>query len=223
MSAQCTNKLAANKPVCLYSCSAMLRPMNKPGNRQAESSLRMSAGNLKGRQVNFSAPGIRPTGDRVRETLFNWLGARVTDAQCLDLFAGTGALGIEALSRGAQRVIFVEQQAEAASQIKRNLDNFGSADGKVLQADAYRVDMAALGPFDIVFLDPPFESPELSDLCKLLESSDCLAADALIYIEVAKKPGLPDLPDEWRVLREKTAGQVRFALLQRAHGDVTQE
>jgi 16S rRNA (guanine966-N2)-methyltransferase len=163
----------------------------------------------------FDSGGIRPTGDRVRETLFNWLGPRLAGAACLDLFAGSGALGIEALSRGAARVVFVERQPAAARRIEENLQALDCGNGRVLCGDANTIDLRGPGPFDVVFLDPPFDNPGLADLCKLLETSGSIAADALIYLEVATKTGLPDLPPNWQVLREKTAGQVRFALAQR--------
>lgn len=190
--------------------------MTRTGHKETGSSLRIIAGSLKGRRIQFSGSGIRPTGDRVRETLFNWLNGRLVGVRCLDLFAGSGALGIEALSRGAAESVFVERQRPVAEQIKANLSELGCTGSRVVVADAFRSDPALFGVFDVVLLDPPFDSPGLADLCKLLETSGCLATDALVYIEVARKSGLPEMPANWQVLRDKTAGQVRFALMQRS-------
>jgi 16S rRNA (guanine966-N2)-methyltransferase len=207
------------KPVCKYSSSAMLNTVSKTPKKTGLSSLRIIAGSLRGRRVQFSISGIRPTGDRVRETLFNWLGARVLGCNCLDLFAGSGALGLEALSRGAKSVLFVEKQSKAAAQIEQNLHDFACGGGTVLRSDAHRLHFKSLGLFDLVLLDPPFDSPGLANLCKLLEESGALANDALIYVEVASRSGLPELPAAWTALRQKTAGQVSFALLQRTDSD----
>ena len=194
-----------------YACRTMTRATkNRP-----VSTLRIIAGSMRGRRIQFSAAGVRPTGDRVRETLFNWLAGRVTNARCLDLFAGSGALGIEALSRGAAEVVFVEQDALAARELRANLTELDCAHGKVVRGDAWRQPLDAFGPFDVVFLDPPFDDSQSADLCKLLETTGCLAPEALVYVEVARKTALPDLPAGWDVLRENTAGQVRYALLQR--------
>lgn len=189
--------------------------MKRVPKSSSDSSVRVIAGRLRGRRVRFSAPGIRPTGDRIRETLFNWLSGRIAETRCLDLFAGSGILGIEALSRGAASAVFVEQDRHAARELQANLVALDVADGRVICADAWQLPLASAGPFHVVFLDPPFDSPRIPDLCKLLESSSCLAETALIYTEVPKQSSLPELPPGWQVLRENTAGQVRYALLQR--------
>jgi 16S rRNA (guanine966-N2)-methyltransferase len=190
--------------------------MTKPTKSRSESDLRIIAGRFKGRRIRFSADGVRPTGDRVRETVFNWLAGQIAGARCLDLFAGTGALGIEALSRGADSVFFVEENRTAVAELKRNLAELGCSGGTVVRGDAFARVFARSGPFDVVFLDPPFDSPRIPHLCKLVESVGCLSADALVYIEVAKKSDLPDIPAGWQILHENTAGQVRYALVQRA-------
>lgn len=184
---------------------------------QKLSELRVIAGRWRGRKIRFPADNIRPTGDRVRETLFNWLAPQLPGARCLDLFAGSGALGIEALSRGAGQVVFVERQAQAAAAIAEHLQTFGADPGTytLLTTDALQLDIKAHGPFDVVFLDPPFRAaggPELSNLCTLLHESQALAQRALVYLEMDRGDALPQLPPGWELSREKTAGQVRYAL-----------
>jgi 16S rRNA (guanine966-N2)-methyltransferase len=149
----------------------------------------------------------------VRETLFNWLMPFIRDARCLDLFAGPGALGIEALSRGAKSVVFAERNRLAAKAIKGMLEELAADGAEVIVADALKLDLRTKGPFDIVFLDPPFNGPHLQELCKLLQQSDALAPSAHIYMEMDRKQGLPELPGTWSVRKEQTAGQVRFALV----------
>ena len=187
--------------------------------KSEHSSVRIIAGRWKGRRIHFATEGIRPTADRVRETLFNWLEPVIRDACCLDMFAGTGALGLEALSRGAARAVFVEQSRLAVSQLKDNITALGCEGAEVIKADARKLAYAGRGPFNIVFLDPPFDtsgdSAGLAKLCTLLESAGCLSAGAHIYIEMAKQAELPSFPAGWDVIRERTAGQVRYALVQR--------
>jgi 16S rRNA (guanine966-N2)-methyltransferase len=179
--------------------------------------IRIIAGRWKGRRITITTEGIRPTGDRVRETLFNWLMPHIRDARCLDLFAGTGALGIEALSRGAGSVVFAERNRPAAKAIRDLLKDLAGdkayAGTEIITIDALRLDLASKGPFDIIFLDPPFDGPNLQDLCKLLEQSNALASSAYIYMEMDRKQALPELPASWVVCKEQTAGQVRYALV----------
>lgn len=162
---------------------------------------------------------VRPSGDRVRETLFNWLAPRVPGARCLDWFAGSGVLGIEALSRGAARCVLVERDAATCAALRVCLTELGAdAAGavEVLQADATRAALRPLGPFDIVFVDPPFDGPDIGNLCTLLERSGALAAGGLVYLEMRRAAPPPALPAQWAVLRDKTAGQVRFMLAERS-------
>ena len=179
------------------------------------SSLRVIAGQWRGRKIRFDAAGTRPTGDRVRETLFNWLAPFIRGAHCLDLYAGSGALGIEALSRGAKSLVAVERNRSSAKLIEQHLQEFGAIDAEVLIGLAERIDLQAHGPFDLVFLDPPFDGPSLADLCTLLENSGGMAEQCLIYLEMSRDSALPGLPAEWQLLREKTAGKVRYALAER--------
>jgi 16S rRNA (guanine966-N2)-methyltransferase len=174
--------------------------------------LRIIGGSWRGRKLRFPASAaIRPTPDRVRETLFNWLGSATPGAQCLDLFAGSGALGLEALSRGAAHVTFVEQDAAAARELRTRLAQWQAQDARVERADAERYLAGAARPFDIVFLDPPFASQLLRRAAALLEAR-WLRRDALIYVECAARAGLPPLPQSWQPLRAKRAGEVGYHL-----------
>jgi 16S rRNA (guanine966-N2)-methyltransferase len=183
----------------------------------ASGELRIIAGSWRGRKLKFPAlTGLRPTPNRVRETLFNWVQASVQGSRCLDLFAGSGALGLEALSRGAGSVTFIDNATQAVRQLRDNL--------QLLKADNAEVQTAAamdwlqrheLGPtpgYDLVFLDPPFHCDLLPQACELLESRNLLASQALIYIESESQLGTPQLPDNWRQLRSKTAGKVTYGL-----------
>jgi 16S rRNA (guanine966-N2)-methyltransferase len=188
--------------------------MAKAGKSGRRSSVRIIGGRLKGRRIPIESDVIRPTSDRVRETLFNWLDPYLRGARCLDMFAGSGALGIEAWSRGADSVSFAERDRRAADQLQLSLNEFGST-AQVHRGDVAQLDYRALGPFDIVFLDPPFDGPDMGNLCTLLESSGGLGASALIYMEMHRKSAPPELPSGWKFIKERTAGQVRFALAKR--------
>ena len=158
---------------------------------------------------------IRPTPDRVRETLFNWLGPRVRGSRCLDLFAGSGALGLEALSRGAAQVTFVERAGVAARELRARLAEWGAVGAHVEHADATRFLAGPPQVFDIVFLDPPFTSTLLTDCGRWLEERHWLGPNALIYVETSADNGLPRLPERWAVTKAKQAGAVRYHLLDR--------
>ena len=179
--------------------------------------LRIIGGTWRGRRLRFPATAaIRPTPDRVRETLFNWLGTASHGARCLDLFAGSGALGLEALSRGAAQVTFVERDAAAAHALRERLIEWQAGDARVERADALRYLAGEARPFDIVFLDPPFASELLTRAAALLEERHWLTAGALIYVECAARAGLPPLPASWRPLKAKQAGEVGYHLLAHA-------
>jgi 16S rRNA (guanine966-N2)-methyltransferase len=176
--------------------------------------LRIIGGTWRGRKLRFPAgTAIRPTPDRVRETLFNWLGTAVDGAHCLDLFAGSGALGLEALSRGAAHVTFVERDAAAARALRERLVEWQAGDARVERTDALHYLAGAPQPFDIVFLDPPFAAGLLTRAAALLEERHWLAAGARIYVECAAREGLPPLPASWRPLKAKQAGEVGYHLL----------
>lgn len=179
--------------------------------------LRIVGGAWRGRRFRFpDAAEIRPTPDRVRETLFNWLAGPVVGARCLDLFAGSGALGLEALSRGAASVVFVERNAIAANEIQARLEEWGAQGGKVENTDAPRFleRSPPAVPFDVVFLDPPFDSPLLSRVARLLDAGHWVAPAALIYIELPARGEEPELPSSWQPFKAKRAGDVGYHLYQ---------
>jgi 16S rRNA (guanine966-N2)-methyltransferase len=179
--------------------------------------LRIIGGAWRGRRLRFpEAEAIRPTPDRVRETLFNWIGQRAIDARGLDLFAGSGALGLELLSRGASNVVFVEREPIAARELRKLLTTWGAQNAQVEQADALRWLRGAPRPFNIVFLDPPFDSGLLGEVAKQLETGGWLAPHALIYMECPAREALPALPETWKLLKSKSAGEVGYHLLERA-------
>lgn len=160
--------------------------------------------------------GLRPTTDRVRETLFNWLQNDVPGARCIDLFAGSGALGFEAASRGATSVLMLELQNQAVKTLSDNIQALKVENIKLLQQDAIRwLKSASVDKFDVVFLDPPFDSDYLAQACELLEQQQHLSEFACIYIEMDSKQSLPDLPASWTLVRQKKAGQVSYYLARR--------
>lgn len=159
--------------------------------------------------------GLRPTTDRIKETLFNWLAAEVRDSRCLDLFAGSGSLGFEALSRYARHVTMVEMDKGAAQQLSKNLSTLQSQQATVIQRDALSWLADSAEPFDIIFLDPPFRRDLLDTVCQRLEQGGWLSDEALIYIEREREGAAPCLPANWRLLKDKQAGQVCYQLYQR--------
>ncbi len=177
--------------------------------------LRIVAGKWRSRLVPVAdVSGLRPTSARIRETLFNWLAPGIEGSSCLDLFAGTGALGLEALSRGARSVVFVEQSLVACNSLRQSMRLLDATGGLLVHADARRYLAAGdLPQFDIVFLDPPFAANLIGDLCRLLQKCGCLARKARIYIEQDRAVEPVTLPDGWTTIHEKTAGNVRYSLL----------
>ncbi|HET7202096.1 MAG TPA: 16S rRNA (guanine(966)-N(2))-methyltransferase RsmD [Steroidobacteraceae bacterium] len=180
--------------------------------------IRIIGGEWRGRKLHFpQAGGLRPTPDRVRETVFNWLQFDVAGKHCLDLFAGSGALGFEALSRGAAEVVFVERDPAAVAAIRDMLARLRCDRARVEQQDAFGFLATAplRQPFDIVFLDPPYDERGLGRVCELLERGEWLASSAWIYLEDAASRGAPRLPPGWALLRSKTAGDVGYHLARR--------
>ena len=178
--------------------------------------LRIVAGKWRSRLLDIAdVPGLRPTSERIRETLFNWLAPTIAGSRCLDLFAGTGALGLEALSRGAAHVVFVEKSRKAVETLEHNIDLVGAAcAATVHRADAFEFTaQSERGPFEVVFLDPPFAADMLDDLCRLLDQGTLLAKGALIYIEEGNAKPTVNIPTGWQTLRTKAAGNVRYSLL----------
>ena len=176
--------------------------------------LRIVAGKWRSRLLPIAdEPGLRPTSERIRETLFNWLASTIEGSRCLDLFAGSGALGLEALSRGAGEVVFVENSARATAVLKESVNMLEASGARIHQADAIKYLKSEPEPFDIVFLDPPFAADLLEDLCRLLSEGNWLAEGGRVYLEQDRERPLPELPDGWTPLNDKTAGQVRYALV----------
>lgn len=177
--------------------------------------IRIVAGILRGSKIDvIDAPGLRPTPDRVRETLFNWLAPVIVGMRCLDLYAGTGALGIEAVSRGASSCTFVERDPRAAAMLTATLARLKVENANLITRDAMAFLSDPQGPFDLVFLDPPFASDAWTTISGKLETSSALADGAWIYLE---SPGdtEPAVPADWRLHREARSGNVRHVLYQR--------
>lgn len=183
---------------------------------------RIIAGLYRHRRLHFPAlPGIRPSPDRVRETLFNWLMPVIRGARCLDLFAGSGALGLESLSREAGEVVFVDSSREAIGAIDAHLQQLAASGGRTVVADARdylrppsETDAGSHprpGGFDVVFLDPPFHGNLLMQVCGMLNTGNWLAPNARVYLEYERGLHL-QLPPGWQLLRESHAGQVGYGL-----------
>ncbi|MDN3521312.1 16S rRNA (guanine(966)-N(2))-methyltransferase RsmD [Halomonas ramblicola] len=196
------------------------RPGGKPpagsrNGRQSPGRLRIIGGEHRRRLLPvLDSPGLRPTPDRVRETLFNWLATALPGARVLDLFAGTGALGLEALSRGARETTFVEHDGRVARQLATNLETLGASErGRVVTDDARAFLRGTPASFSLVFLDPPFRQGLADPCCAALEAG-WLADEALIYLEV--EAGLvPEVPATWLLHREVRAGDSHGRLYRR--------
>jgi 16S rRNA (guanine966-N2)-methyltransferase len=186
--------------------------LNAPSGKR--NTVRIIGGNWRGRRVHFpDSPGLRPTPDRVRETLFNWLQQSVAQTRCLDLFAGSGALGLEALSRGAREVVFVEQAAVAAISLRGELARLGgAARARVVQSAAARFLGAPGEPFDVVFLDPPFGSGALGEYVMLLDERGWVKDGGCVYLESERAAGVPAIPNGWELIKSKSAGEVGYHL-----------
>lgn len=186
------------------------------GRKTAAGRIRIIGGSLRNSRLDVpELPGLRPTPERVRETLFNWLAPVIDGARCLDLCAGTGALGIEALSRGAAGVQFVERDARAAQALRANLARLKADAGQVVVLDAGLFLQGTAQPYDLVFLDPPFALELWSALARQLELGGWLTARGWVYVE-SPRGNAPVLPPNWQLHREGQAGEVRFALYRRA-------
>ena len=185
----------------------------------ATGQIRIIGGDWRGRKLPvLNADGLRPTSDRVRETLFNWLQFDVPGARCLDVFAGSGALGFEALSRGAKQVTLLELNAANANQLNQNLVTLQALHAQVVQTDSLQwlVNNAENPPadsYDVIFVDPPFNQGLMQPTVDLLFKSGLLkSGQACLYLEQEKQLDWPNLPKEWLCVKEKTTSQVKFGL-----------
>jgi 16S rRNA (guanine966-N2)-methyltransferase len=184
-------------------------------NPKSGGSVRIVAGHLRGSRLHVpDIDGLRPTPDRARETLFNWLAPWIAGMRCLDLYAGTGALGIEALSRGASECVFVERDHMLWRHLQDNLACLRIANGRAINMDAADFLAATPQAFDLVFLDPPFSANLWSASAQSLEERGRLRDTALIYVE-SPRDVVPALPARWTPHREGHAGAVRYALYRR--------
>jgi len=211
-------------PRSIGSKSGKVVPIGQAGRQ----SLRIIGGEWRGRKIPFATvAGLRPTQDRVRETLFNWISGPVPGASCLDLFAGTGALGLEALSRGAKQVDFVDLSVVATNTLNDNLKQLPMTAGqaaKVAQMSGfdwlrnYKAQAATdeqVNTYDLVFLDPPFALALMQDMLTAVFDSQCLSSKAMIYVEQPQPLTDLVLPQGWTLHRSKKAGQVFYGLLSR--------
>ncbi|MDF7651677.1 16S rRNA (guanine(966)-N(2))-methyltransferase [Pantoea sp. Acro-805] len=187
-----------------------------PRNSGAAGQIRIIGGQWRGRKLPVpDSAGLRPTTDRVRETLFNWLAPDIQEARCLDCFAGSGALGLEALSRYAASATLLEMERSVAQQLSQNLQTLRTTQGTVVQTNTLQWLNQPGEAFDVVFVDPPFRKGLLLETLTLLESNGWLAENALIYVESEVEHGTPVAPANWDLYREKIAGQVAYRLYQR--------
>lgn len=187
--------------------------MAKKNASSAAGQIRIIGGQWRGRKLPVPAsPGLRPTTDRVRETLFNWLAPVIQQSRCLDCFAGSGALGLEALSRYAAHATLLERERNVAQQLTQNLTLLRAENARVVNTDTLQWLAQAGEPFDVVFLDPPFRKDLLNNTLSLLEGQGWLAPDAWIYVETEVENAQLVIPANWRLHREKIAGQVAYRL-----------
>ena len=188
--------------------------MSHAGKQAGKQQVRIIGGQWRGRKLSFKpAAGLRPTGDRIRETLFNWLAADIQGAKCADLFAGTGALGLEALSRGAAHCDFVDSSPAALHQISEHLGVLGATErGHCIASTAEDAVEQATAPYDILFLDAPFQSGLIQPAIHALSRLQIVRAGALVYIETHVKEGTLITPVDWHLHRDKRAGAVAYRL-----------
>ncbi|HXH54276.1 MAG TPA: 16S rRNA (guanine(966)-N(2))-methyltransferase RsmD [Gammaproteobacteria bacterium] len=188
--------------------------------------VRIIAGKWRGRKIQFpTVAGLRPTPNRIRETLFNWLAPYIHDARCLDLFTGSGALGFESLSRGAAYVLCLEKDREAYQMLRINAERLNADAMEIKEKDALvwlttppPQASKMPTPFDIIFVDPPYALNALSKCFAFLESQAWFTINTLIYFESDVPIELLALPDTWEILKKKKAGNVYYYLTQKTRG-----
>ena len=190
--------------------------MAKKESQQSSGSVRIIGGKWRSRNLRFvSVDGLRPTGSRIRETLFNWLAPSIEGARCLDLFAGSGALCFEALSRGADCCVAIEANSQAASELRHNQAQLTANNLDIVSGDCQKLLERGntAKPYDIIFLDPPFDMKLHKQASSLLISGNWLASKAQIYCEFPATEA-QDLPLSWRLIKDKIAGNVRYCLFE---------
>jgi 16S rRNA (guanine966-N2)-methyltransferase len=181
-----------------------------------QGTVRIIAGEWRGRRLKVpEGKDLRPTPDRVRETLFNWLQPVIAGARCLDLFAGSGVLGFEALSRGASHVVMVDEAPQVITLLQEQLATFGANNAEVYRGRIPEQLKPVTKPFDVVFLDPPYQSDLLLPTCQHLEEHGFLAAGAYLYLEAGMAIKDNDLPSGWHIQKCKQTGQVFYHLAKR--------
>ena len=191
---------------------------NKAISKSTDGFIRVISGQFRGRKLPVkNVEGLRPTTERVKETVFNWLMQDTRDATVLDCFAGSGGLGFEALSRFAKSTTFIELDASAAKQIEQNISTLKLENAQVKHTNSlsYLEQKNTNSPFNLVFVDPPFRKNLAQSSCDLLENNQWLSEDALIYVEVETELSSFSQPDNWLLIKEKKAGQVFCRLYQR--------
>jgi len=176
--------------------------------------IRIIAGQWRGRRLPvLDLPGLRPTGDRAKETLFNWLQADIRGSRCLDLFAGSGALGFEAASRGASKVLLLEKQVQAARLLQQNIELLAADNLQIEQVDTLVwLAQEQTGSFDIVFLDPPFASAWQAAVLQKIAGNQLVQSGSLVYVESAAKAPCIEVTAAFQELKMKCMGEIRMQL-----------
>ncbi|GAB1260920.1 16S rRNA (guanine(966)-N(2))-methyltransferase RsmD [Aurantivibrio plasticivorans] len=190
--------------------------MKTGGQHRGKNQLRIIGGKWRGRKLDFlDSTGLRPTGDRIRETLFNWLRPDLHNANVADLFAGSGALGIEAVSQGAARAVLIEKDRACVDKLRQHQETLNAREAiEIYQTDALSWLATTHRPqFDIVFVDPPFADHLHDTVLSSLDASGCLNPGALVYVE-SPRNHIINTPKDWQNLRNKHSGDVRYALYQ---------
>jgi len=194
----------------------MKRQRKKTGSSTSPGSVRIIAGTWRGRRLGVTdVEGLRPSGDRARETLFNWLQPHLRDANCVDLFAGTGVLGLEAVSRGAAGAWLIERNPQAAIELRNHVDLLGAVNVRVVETDALAwLQQRPADSVDVIFIDPPFGEDLAPAVKDILDGGKQMKQGGLAYFETARSENAIQLSGPWLELREKTIGEVRMQLLQ---------
>jgi 16S rRNA (guanine966-N2)-methyltransferase len=188
----------------------------KQSRKDKKKSLRVIGGTWRGRKISFADDeAIRPSPDRIRETLFNWLQNSIFDAKCLELYAGSGILSVEALSRGASHATIIDQTRATVDVIRQNLDSLDLEKSRFscIQSDANVWLAAQTEPFNLIFLDPPFNSDELARILPIIQFNNLLTEEGFIYVESAEVLNPSMLPREWTIYRSKKAASVHYCLI----------